>query len=81
MLENLSEQCIRRVGVKPGLWTLDWTAGLDRWTDSRFRACVGRSFMWSSSSDGLLSSVGAVDQQKRGGNTVGCRSAKQIIHT
>ena len=21
-----------RVGVKPGLWTLDWTVGLDRWT-------------------------------------------------
>ena len=35
--------CQQRVGVKPGLWTLDWTVGLDRWTDSRFCACVGRS--------------------------------------
>ena len=31
-------------------WTLD--PGLDRWTDSRFRACIGRSFTWCSSSDG-----------------------------
>ena len=24
--------CSLRVGAKPGLWTLDWTHGLDSWT-------------------------------------------------
>ena len=38
----LSPGPFSRVGVKPGLWTLDWTAGLDHWTGPLDRLTVSR---------------------------------------